>query len=104
MEGTMFPPWPQFRPPSQLTLRPFADYGITPEVIQRDLTNELPQWILSCYGPGKDAPEQIFGGFPREQSFEEIRMFFMEGLAKGNPQGAVSELAIDERLLGMEGH
>ncbi|KAM7203133.1 hypothetical protein V8F20_004075 [Naviculisporaceae sp. PSN 640] len=68
------------------------DYGITADQIQKDLTSELPQWILSCYGPGKEAPEQLFGGYPREQSFEEIRLFFMEGLAKGNPQGALQDI------------
>ncbi|SPQ24285.1 8240401d-6c40-43cd-a661-6df2218d238b [Thermothielavioides terrestris] len=35
--------------------------GLTADAIQRDLTSELPQWILSCYGPGRDAPEQLWG-------------------------------------------
>ncbi|KAM7190174.1 hypothetical protein V8F33_009651 [Rhypophila sp. PSN 637] len=68
------------------------NYGISADMIQRDLVNEKPGWILSAYGPGKDAPEQIFGGYPREQSFEEIRLYFMEGLAKGNPNGALQEI------------
>lgn len=55
--------------------------------------NELPTWILSCYGPGKDAPEQLFGGYPREQSFEEIRLHFMQGAMAGNPAKAVGLLA-----------
>lgn len=60
------------------------------DVIQRDLADERPAWILSAYGPGKDAPEQLFGGYPREQSPEEIRLHYMQGLMTGNPQGAVS--------------
>jgi hypothetical protein len=63
--------------------------GLTEEIIQRDLTAELPLWILSCYGPGRDAPEQLFGGPQREQSFEEMRMHYMLGAMNGNPQGAV---------------
>ncbi|KAM7217507.1 nucleoporin AMO1 [Rhypophila decipiens] len=68
------------------------NYGISVDMIQRDLVNEKPGWILSAYGPGKDAPEQLFGGYPREQSFEEIRWYFMEGLAKGNPNAALQEI------------
>ncbi|KAF4980892.1 hypothetical protein FZEAL_3177, partial [Fusarium zealandicum] len=70
----------------------FADkYSITAEVIERDLASETPQWILSAYGPGRDAPEQLFGGYPREQSFEELRLHFMMGKASGNEQQALSE-------------
>lgn len=64
-------------------------YGLTVDLIQRDLRDECPPWILSCYGPGKDAPEQLFGGYPREQCFEEIRLHYMQGAMSGNPQGAV---------------
>jgi nucleoporin NUP42 len=63
--------------------------GLTVDAIERDLRAELPQWILSCYGPGRDAPEQLWGGYPREQSVEEIRLHFMMGAMAGNPQGAV---------------
>jgi len=63
--------------------------GLTEEIVQRDLTSELPGWILSCYGPGRDAPEQLFGGNPREQSFEEMRLHYMQGAMNGNPQAAV---------------
>ncbi|KAK4233630.1 hypothetical protein C8A03DRAFT_38652 [Achaetomium macrosporum] len=66
--------------------------GLTVDAIQRDLSNELPQWILSCYGPGRDAPEQLWGGYPREQSPEEIRMHFMMGQMAGNPQGALNDI------------
>ncbi|KAL2125592.1 hypothetical protein VTJ04DRAFT_1957 [Mycothermus thermophilus] len=66
--------------------------GLTAEGIERDLRYELPQWILSCYSPGKDAPEQLWGGYPREQSFEEIRLHFMLGAMAGNPQGALADI------------
>ena len=64
-------------------------YNITMEAIERDLTAEVPSWILSAYAPGRDAPEQLFGGYPREQSFEELRLHFMIGKAAGNEQQAV---------------
>ncbi|KAK0649668.1 hypothetical protein B0T16DRAFT_327054 [Cercophora newfieldiana] len=67
-------------------------YGLSVEVIQRDLSSDLPSWILSCYGPGKDAPEQLFGGYPREQSFEEVRLHYLTGAASGNPDGALAEI------------
>lgn len=66
--------------------------GLTAEAIERDLRAEPPQWIMSCYGPGRDAPEQLWGGYPREQSPEEIRLHFMLGAMAGNPQGAVGSL------------
>ena len=66
-----------------------APYGLLTDTIKQDLTTNLPLWILSCYGPGRDAPEQLFGGYPREQSFEEIRLHYMNGALSGNPQGAV---------------
>jgi nucleoporin NUP42 len=65
-------------------------YNITGDVIERDLTSEIPQWILSAYAPGRDAPGQLFGGYPREQSFEEMRLHFYTGKAAGNEQQAVS--------------
>lgn len=75
------------------------DYRLDAEAIRTDLSNELPQWILSCYGPGRDTPDQLFGGMPREQSPEEIRMAFLEGQARGDPQGAVCGL-FSKELLG----
>lgn len=64
-------------------------YKITKDAIKIDLVDERPQWILSSYGPGRDAPEQLFGGFPREQSFEEVRLGVM---ASPNPQQALQEV------------
>ncbi|POR36964.1 Uncharacterized protein TPAR_02832 [Tolypocladium paradoxum] len=66
-------------------------YGITTAIIEKDLTTEKPQWILSAYAPGRDAPDQLFGGYPREQSFEELRLHYMAGKAAGNEQQALSQ-------------
>ncbi len=65
-------------------------YHLSKDAILKDLTSELPTWILSAYGPGKDAPAQLFGGYPMEQSFEEIRLHHMNGVLAGNVQGVVS--------------
>ncbi|KAI8948615.1 hypothetical protein F4801DRAFT_444394 [Xylaria longipes] len=64
-------------------------YKVTKESIKVDLADERPTWILSCYGPGKEAPEQLFGGYPREQSLEEV-MLHIRGSA--NPQQALAEV------------
>ncbi|KAH7246177.1 hypothetical protein BKA59DRAFT_477389 [Fusarium tricinctum] len=66
-------------------------YNVTVDTIERDLINEVPHWILSAYAPGRDAPQQLFGGFPREQSFEELRLHYMMGKATGNEQQALNE-------------
>ncbi|KND89325.1 hypothetical protein TOPH_06062 [Tolypocladium ophioglossoides CBS 100239] len=66
-------------------------YGISPAIIEKDLTTEKPQWILSAYAPGRDAPDQLFGGYPREQSFEELRLHYMAGKAAGNEQQALGQ-------------
>jgi hypothetical protein len=54
-----------------------------------DLSTERPQWILSAYGPGRNAPEQLFGGPVREQSFEEIHLLHRIAERSGNVQHAV---------------
>lgn len=61
-------------------------YLVTPEGIRDDLTIDLPQWILSSYAPGRNPPDQLFGGYPREQSFEELQLLYREGVASGNEQ------------------
>lgn len=66
-------------------------YKLDKTNITNDLSQERPQWILSAYGPGRDAPLQLFGGFPREQSFEEMRIRHYELAAQGNQQLAVQE-------------
>ncbi|KAK6220618.1 40S ribosomal protein S20 [Pestalotiopsis sp. IQ-011] len=65
------------------------NYKVTKDTIKIDLVDERPQWILSSYGPGREAPEQLFGGFPREQSFEEIRLSVM---SSPNPQQALQDV------------
>ncbi|KAK2769907.1 ccch zinc finger domain protein [Colletotrichum kahawae] len=66
-------------------------YMLSKETIEKDLTSEQPQWILSAYGPGRDAPEQLFGGPMREQSFEEMRLHHAMATASGNPQQALNQ-------------
>ncbi|RAO73419.1 uncharacterized protein BHQ10_009431 [Talaromyces amestolkiae] len=68
-------------------------FNITPENIQLDLTlgKERPEWVFSAYGPGKNAPRQLFGGPSREQSFEEMRLRHYEATAAGNPNQAIQE-------------
>lgn len=66
-------------------------YKLDKATITNDLSKERPQWILSAYGPGRDAPLQLFGGHPREQSFEELRVRHYELAAQGNQQQAIQE-------------
>jgi hypothetical protein len=68
---------------------------VTKDGIEGDLKNEKPQWPFSAYGPGRDAPIQLFGGFPLEQSPEELRVLYYKAAANGNPQSAVSDVAAD---------
>ncbi|CBF77183.1 hypothetical protein AN4595.2 [Aspergillus nidulans FGSC A4] len=70
-----------------------ANYGITTADIKADLTagEGRPIWVFSCYGPGKNAPRQLFGGPQREQSFEELRLRHYEAAAAGNPGPAIQE-------------
>ncbi|KAI2927822.1 hypothetical protein CBS63078_1927 [Aspergillus niger] len=70
-----------------------ADYGITTTDIKADLTagKGRPEWIFSCYGPGRNAPRQLFGGTSRERSFEELRLRHYEAAAAGNADQAVQE-------------
>ncbi len=59
------------------------------KTIEEDLRFERPTWIMSAYGPGRDAPIQLFGGELLEQSMEEIRTMHYLNLASGNPQQSV---------------
>lgn len=70
--------------------QPQEKYSISLETLEKDLTIERPQWILSAYAPGRGCPDQLFGGYPREQSFEEMRLHYMMGKTAGNEQQAVS--------------
>ncbi|TVY38187.1 Nucleoporin [Lachnellula subtilissima] len=66
-------------------------FSLDKSQIVTDLSSEKPQWILSAYGPGRQAPAQLFGGPMREQSFEEMRLLHYMAIASGNPQQAVQE-------------
>ncbi|KAI9822286.1 MAG: hypothetical protein M1827_000004 [Pycnora praestabilis] len=66
-------------------------FQLSKEIILNDLSKEVPQWILSAYGPGRDAPIQLFGGHPREQSFEEMRLQHYIAATSGNTQQAIQE-------------
>ena len=68
-------------------------YGVTANDITVDLTagKGRPEWVFSAYGPGRNAPRQLFGGPQREQSFEEMRLRHYEAAATGNMQQAVQE-------------
>ncbi|KAI4843045.1 hypothetical protein E4T45_08793, partial [Aureobasidium sp. EXF-8846] len=66
-----------------------STYQVTKDGIEGDLKNEKPQWPFSAYGPGRDAPIQLFGGFPLEQSPEEMRVLCYKAAANGNPQSAI---------------
>lgn len=61
------------------------------QIIRADLTSERPMYILSAYGPGRNAPEQLFGGQPREQSFEELRLRHYELAFAGKEAQAIQE-------------
>ena len=71
-------------------LRP-SRYKLDKETISKDLTTDRPVYILSAYGPGRDAPLQLFGGRPREQSFEELRTRHYELTSQGKQQEAIQE-------------
>ena len=66
-------------------------YKLDKATIVTELKNERPQWILSAFGPAKDIPIQLFGGYPREQSCEELRLRHYELAAAGNAQQAIQE-------------
>ena len=64
-------------------------YGLSASVIKSDLTVNRPQWLLSAYAPVSNAPALLFGGYPREQSYEEMRLRHLEAAAAGRSQQAV---------------
>ncbi|KAL4926846.1 uncharacterized protein BDV17DRAFT_283056 [Aspergillus undulatus] len=72
---------------------PLTFYGVSADDIKADLIagKGRPDWVFSCYGPGRNAPRQLFGGPQREQSFEELRLRHYEAAASGNPGPAVQE-------------
>lgn len=68
-------------------------YSLSTSDIKTDLTpgQGRPEWVFSCYGPGRNAPKQLFEGPQREQSFEELRLRHYEAAAAGNAEQAVQE-------------
>ncbi|KAL8812822.1 MAG: hypothetical protein Q9200_000751 [Gallowayella weberi] len=69
-------------------------YKLDKSAISNDLTADRPLYILSAYGPGRDAPQQLFGGQPREQSFEELRLRHYELSSIGNEAQAIQEAQV----------
>lgn len=68
---------------------------LSKDALRDDLTAEKPQWILSAYAPGKQAPVQLFGGPDREQSFEEMRLLHYNAVQVGTgPQEAARAEAL----------
>ena len=63
-------------------------------MIRTDLTTDRPLYILSAYAPSKSLAEQLFGGQPREQSFEELRFRHYELTAQGNEAQAIQEAQV----------
>ncbi|KAJ5820076.1 hypothetical protein N7474_005667 [Penicillium riverlandense] len=73
---------------------PFAGiYGVNANDIKLDLTvgKGRPEWVLSSYSPQRHVPRQLFGGQPREQSMEEMRLRHYELAAAGNMNQAIQE-------------
>ena len=68
-----------------------ARYKLEKDRVKKDLTEDRPRYILSAYGPEKDLPIQLFGGYPREQSFEELRLRHYELAFQGSQQQAIQE-------------
>ncbi|EGX96371.1 CCCH zinc finger domain protein [Cordyceps militaris CM01] len=71
--------------------RSLDKYSIKLDAIEADLTTEAPIWVLSAYAPGRDAPDQLFGGAIREQSFEEMRLHYVKGKAEGMEQQTLAQ-------------
>ncbi|KAL9000875.1 MAG: hypothetical protein Q9169_000630 [Polycauliona sp. 2 TL-2023] len=69
-------------------------FKLDKSAIKTDLGSDRPLYILSAYGPGRDAPQQLFGGQPREQSFEELRLRHYELASAGNEGQAIQEAQV----------
>ena len=68
-----------------------CSYKLNKERIVDDLTRDRPRYILSAYAPERELPIQLFGGYPREQSFEELRLRHYELAFTGNEHQAILE-------------
>ena len=75
-----------------------APYHLNADHIRADLTiggdGERPNWPLSCYGPGRDAPRQLLEG-AIEQSPEECRVLYHQAVAAGLVGEYVSHLILN---------
>ena len=75
-----------------------APYHLNADHIRADLTSggdgERPNWPLSCYGPGRDAPRQLLEG-AIEQSPEECRVLYHQAVAAGMVGEYVGHLIMD---------
>ncbi|OAA65354.1 Glycoside hydrolase, subgroup, catalytic core [Niveomyces insectorum RCEF 264] len=71
---------------------PGNPYNVVESTLVKDLTEDRPSWIFSAYGPGRNAPGQLFGGPQTEQSFEELRLHYYKAAASGNPQAAINDI------------
>lgn len=63
-------------------------------MLQDELSTERPIWMMSCYAPVVQGEVQLFGGFPLEQSQEEIRTLHYQALATGNIQQSVGTCSL----------
>ncbi|KAK5126252.1 hypothetical protein LTR85_010487 [Meristemomyces frigidus] len=72
-------------------------YYLSHDAIRADLTiggtdGEKPEWPLSAYGPGKEAPRQLLEGLI-EQSFEEARLLCYAAVNANNLQEYIQKEA-----------
>lgn len=72
-------------------VRKDAQWNFSIADVKADLTagKGRPEWILSTYGPGKNAPASLLDG--NELSFEELRVRYYELRAEGKEMQAVNE-------------
>ena len=68
-------------------------YALNAKALEDELLYERPMWIMSSFGPGLDAPIQLFGGYPLEQSMEEVRVQHYLAMAMGN--GVEQAVSVD---------
>lgn len=65
-------------------------FNLSKDVIKADLADERPEYPLSCYGPGREAPRQLIEG-PVEVSPDELRWRYYQQRASGNENAAVCD-------------
>lgn len=60
-------------------------------MLQIDLVQERPEWVCSCYGPGRDPPINLLGGSDLEISPEELRVDHYLKLMNNQGEESVSK-------------